>query len=113
MRAMRILFVAVAALILWAGASYADVTVNPSSGPPGTVVTVSGITACPGPAQPELWFSKADRTHPGDLVRVPFLPPSPVTFVVPDVPAGDYLITPNCGAMEAFYAFVVTPGFTG
>jgi hypothetical protein len=105
-RALRIAFVAIAALIFWAGASYADVTVSPSSGPPATVVTVSGITECPGPVQPALFLSWTNSV-------VPFVPPSPARFTVPDIPEGAYTIVPNCGAMEVFYVFVVTPGFTG
>ena len=101
MRAPKVGVLVLLAVVAWAGSSYADVTVSPPSGPPGTVVTVSGITTCEGPTQPELWFSKADRTRPGDLVRVPFTPPSG-TIVVPNVPEGEY-----------DYVFVVTPGFTG
>jgi len=58
-------------------------------------------------------FARADHTPPNELVTVPFAPPAPVTFVVPNVRDGEYDIVPNCGAMEAFYVFVVTPSFTG
>jgi hypothetical protein len=113
MRAPKIAVLALLFVIAWAGSSYADVTVSPSSGPPGTVVTVSGITTCAGPTQPTVIFVRTDGGYAGFNRAVPFTPPSPATLVVPNVAEGEYRIVPNCGAMEAFYVFVVTPGFTG
>ena len=113
MLAPRLGFLVVIVVLAWAGSSYADVTVSPTSGPPGTVVTVSGITTCAGPTQPTVIFVRPDGGYAGYNRAVPFTPPSPVTLVVPNVPEGEYHIVPNCGAMESFYVFVVTPGFTG
>ena len=109
MRTIAVAGIALAVLFGWSASSDAEVIVSPSSGPPGTVITVSGITACEGPRQPTLTFT----LHGGSLgFAFPFTPPSG-TVVVPDVPDGEYIIVPNCGAMEAFYVFVVTPAFTG
>ena len=74
-------------MIAWAGSFSADVTVSPST---------------------------ADNKRAGDAAPVPFTPPSG-TVIVPNVPDGEYHIVPNCGAMEAFYVFVVkaAPDFAG
>src|SRR5262245_19730055 len=100
MRAPKVVLLALLAVVAWAGVSYADVTISPPSGPSGTVITVSGITTCEGPAQPTVIFVGPDGRYAGYNRAVPFTPPSPVTLVVPNVLPGEYHIVPNCGAME-------------
>src|SRR5262245_36044690 len=99
-------------LVAFASAAFADVTVNPSSGPPSTVVTVSGVATCEG-STPTVAFAHPDGSSTG-ASSVPFTPPSGV-LVVPNLPDGDYHIALSCGAGEGFVVFAVraTPNFTG
>jgi hypothetical protein len=104
MMRMRAVVGGVALLIATASPSAADVITNPDTGPPGTTVTVSGVTSCEG--EPDsLSFETAEGASVG-AVPAPFTPPSG-TIVVPDVADGDYHIGLNCGAGEGFVDFTV------
>jgi hypothetical protein len=112
-RVGRAMVTAVLLVTTCAAAAMADVTVSPSSGPPGTQVTVSGITTCEGAQPPTLSFATVDGLGVG-APSVPFAPPSG-TLTVPNVPDGDYHIVSSCGAGEGYVVFAVraTPIFTG
>jgi hypothetical protein len=89
-----------------AGAPPPSPDYSPRFGPPGTVVTVSGITLCDGQVaetgQIGLAMNQAS-VHTPAL----FTPPT-ATITIPDAANGDYFIYLLCGAAVEGLPFTVT-----
>ena len=90
------MFVAIVAFLLAsAQALNAEVAMEPQSGPPGTVITVTGIETCtpPAGASGEIVF---ERPEPGPDPTGPVTPGQSAYLTVPDVAEGRYAITTLC-----------------
>jgi hypothetical protein len=83
-------------------------TYAPVSGPPGTVVNVSGITLCDN-QQPRVTGGQIGFGLDRASVHTPpsFTPPT-ASITIPDVPNGDYNIFLFCGSVVESFPFTVT-----
>ncbi len=97
----------------------ASITASPDNGPPGTLITVSSLTAFDADADGRVWFDSNDDGNwdsgepyndvttdgDGDI-------PSGTTLTVPVEPRGTYHVRadiPSGGAVEASDTFAITP----
>ena len=116
-RMTRRLILPLAALALPLSLSFATVAAadapppspnySPHSGPPGTVVNVSGITLCErdGGTTGQIGMATLDQQQVG--TTVPFAPPT-ASFTIPNVPNGDYYLGLVCGSGAQGMTFTVT-----
>lgn len=116
-RLRLVLVAAVAIALLGQSSALADVgavgrtppptpgVISPTSGPPGTVITVTPGALCPPPGTAQVGFV-ASGTPLGGGQSIPWLSP-PVTVVLPtgtlvapDLPIGEYSVLVECGGEE-------------
>jgi hypothetical protein len=96
-----------------------SITVSPTSGPPGTSISVSGTNFIPG-ASGSVWFdldgdSILDAGEPSVSVTASGTGTFTATLTVPTVAAGTYNIradVPSAGSVEASATFAVTFAIT-
>jgi hypothetical protein len=96
-----------------------SITVSPTSGPPGTSVSISGTDFIPG-ASGVVWFDidndgVLDPGEPFVSVTASATGTFTATLTVPIVPAGTYNIyadVPSGGPVEASATFLVTPAIS-